>query len=101
MKMMKMKEKVGGMMDTVSNILTPSQLGTMMGGSPDDTFQNIFEQIEQFKQSIDKVNAQFKDSTMTTFVAVCIPEFLSLYETERLVVELTKFEIDISNIVVN
>jgi arsenite/tail-anchored protein-transporting ATPase len=79
-----------------------NQVSGMLGrGGAEAIYNNIFDKMEQMKVLIEEINRQFKDPKVTTFVAVCIPEFLSMYETDRLVIELTKFEINIEHIVVN
>lgn len=90
-KIMAFKSRLSGMM---------GQFNSMIGqqaGSEDA----LLDKLEQTREVIEKVNQQFRDPEATTFVCVCIPEFLSLYETERLVQELAKYGIDSKNIVVN
>ncbi|KAA3458747.1 ATPase GET3 [Gossypium australe] len=83
-KMMSLKSKFGGLLSQVTRIF----------GVEDEFGEDaIIGRLEGMKNVIEQ--------DLTTFVCVCIPEFLSLYETERLVQELTKFEIDTHNIIIN
>ncbi|KAK4240477.1 anion-transporting ATPase-like domain-containing protein [Achaetomium macrosporum] len=72
--------------------------GTLPNGQ---NLSEMMEKLESLRATISEVNAQFKDERLTTFVCVCIPEFLSLYETERMIQELASYGIDTHSIVVN
>ena len=72
-----------------------------IGEALGDGFKNMLEMVDTFKVQAEKIRKDFTNKDHTTFVAVCIPEFLSMYETERMIQELNKDEIDCRNIVIN
>lgn len=72
--------------------------GGLPGGA---SFQELVDKLEALRETIGEVNTQFKDPEMTSFVCVCIAEFLSLYETERMIQELGSYQIDTHCIVVD
>jgi len=92
-KVMELKDRFGGIIGQATALLN--------GGNPGNTQELLIGKLEETRTVINKVNDAFQDPDLTTFVCVCIPEFLSIYETERLVQELSKFGIDSHNIVVN
>ena len=90
--------KVDGLSSSFGGIL--NQVTSLLGGSglPID---DLKKKLEEMKQNVHKVSERFKNAEETTFVCVCIPEFLSVYETERLVQQLSKYGINVNSVVIN
>ena len=63
--------------------------------------QQVTDRLQNYKQGIQKVALMLQDQQRTRFVVVCIAEFLSVSETQRLLQELAKNKVVASHIVVN
>ncbi|KAJ1347723.1 hypothetical protein KIN20_002854 [Parelaphostrongylus tenuis] len=79
-KILSLQSSFAPMLGQLSGLLGMGEL------SLEETMRKFNETLDQVK----RMNAEFKNPDLTTFVCVCIAEFLSLYETERLIQELTK-----------
>lgn len=94
LKLVGLRDRFGGMLGAVQNMLGA-------GGAGMPPADELFRKIDETRLQVEAVQKRLRDAKETTFVCVCIPEFLALYETERLVQELTRYEIDTHNVVVN
>lgn len=97
-------EKALGKLSQLSSQFGPmlnSILGARGGLPGGQNMDELMNKMESLRETISEVNTQFKNADLTTFVCVCIAEFLSLYETERMIQELTSYNIDSHAIVVN
>lgn len=62
---------------------------------------HVRDKLTKYKHDIQKVAMMLQDQLRTRFVVVCIAEFLSVSETQRLLQELKKNKVIASHIVVN
>ena len=67
------------MLDTFARMLGPA------GGGDGGGTESLFERLRELRAVVERVQAQFADPATCPFVCVAIAEFLSLWETERLV----------------
>lgn len=115
-KILNLKNQFGPFLSQVAPLVGLHDVNTeMMSSKLEDTLAIIKKVNEQFKDPVIvflfflfsfkfNQNSLYKNKYLqnqTTFVCVCIAEFLSLYETERLIQELAKNKIDTHNIIVN
>ena len=75
-KITRLKNKIGPLFTQISGMMGMQQ-------GPSD-FEEVSKKLDDLLPTIRKINEQFHNPEMTTFVGVCIAEFLSLFETERL-----------------
>ncbi|MCQ2816411.1 MAG: arsenical pump-driving ATPase GET3 [archaeon] len=106
LRLLNMPEVLGKSLEKLLQIKTQfastiEGLSAFMSGEIENNFNNLFNRLQEVGQNLSKVATMFKNPEKTTFIAVCIPEFLPVFETERLINELMTHEIDIRNIIVN
>jgi arsenite-transporting ATPase len=68
---------------------------------PEKLKKKLEKKLRKYKNGIAKVGAMLKDNERTTFIPVCIAEYLSISETKRLLQELDGHKIHKGHIVVN
>lgn len=91
-KMIRMKSKLGGMMN---------QFKGMFGGAGEEDLERGVEDMEELKRSMEMVRELFRDEYQTEFIVATIPNMMAIAESKRLVEELRKEKIPVRHLFVN
>jgi len=89
-KMLTLRQRLSSMM---------GGLRGMLGGAEQE--DNSWEMLQQTKDKIRAASVQLSDPDITQFVVVMIPEAMAVFETQRLLLSLKKWNIPANKIVVN
>jgi len=95
-KLIKLRMKLSGLTSTLQAFL-----GDTGAQERAKTIDDAMVKLEEFKVKMSKVEEQLKDKSMTSFLVVTVPTTLAVKESQRLVLELRKQGIAVSDIVVN
>jgi len=90
-KLLKMRLKLGNLMGMMKSLFS----------SGEKKKDNSLEVLERLKDSIIRARDDLTNPMINSFVVVMIPEEMAISETGRLLNELLKYNIPVSNIVVN
>jgi len=91
-KILQLRERFSGMMDSVKE---------MFGSGDDVDTEAGIQDLEELSARIERLRAILRDPARTDFRIVMVPETLSVMESDRLLAQLTDFEIPVSTVVVN
>jgi len=89
-KMLTLRQRLSSMM---------GGLRSMLGGAEQE--DDSWEMLQQTKEKIRAASDQLSDPDITQFVVVMIPEAMAVFETQRLLLSLKKWNIPANKIVVN
>ncbi|MHA2290158.1 MAG: ArsA family ATPase [Promethearchaeota archaeon] len=90
-KLLKMRLKLGNLMGLMKSLFS----------SAEKKKDNSLEVLERLKESILRARDDLTDPMKNSFVVVMIPEEMAISETRRLLNELYKYNIPVSNVVIN
>jgi len=98
-KLAKMSSKVMGYINTFKNLFAPKPAGA--GDGQPNVQELLANKLKDYQKSIQILSNMLRDQNRTNFVIVCIAEYLSVMESQRLVHDLELHGIANTHIVVN